>query len=628
MPSWARPPLFGALLVALGMSGCPGPGLAVHEVAPALHTEDVDAESDLHAADQAVLDGRTADARTAYQAFLAEHPSDPLVPLAHLGLGRVLLADGQPAEALAELDLARGSSDDVVEERARFHRGIALFFLHRDAEAVEALLPLRGATTDPDDTRLLLETLATAATRTGDFVLALSALDERHASAASDAERQDAERRARAIVESEISPEQLARGYDELRRDRVSWPLVAVRSLRAAYDASDVARVRAIAEALHAQHVELTSELAEIVSRAERIEHADPAVIGAILPLTGPAREIGQHALRGLVLASGAPPDGPPPPGSAQLVFRDDASDPARAVTAVDELVSQHRAIAIIGPLDGPVAEAAAARAQALGVPLIALSARGELTSAGPMVFRLFPTLDAEARTLVDAAIRRGAHRFAILRPASGYGNAMHTAFERAVSAAGGELVGDATYEATATTFGPAVTQLVATRPDAVLVADGAQKLALVAPALAAGGLFSVPQGGTAPGTARGIALLVPSVALDERTIRATSRYLQGASFAAPFYAASTDPETRTFVDAFHTRFGTEPDTFSAYAYDAFRLVRRAVEGGETTRAGVAARLPSLHDVPTVGASAGLDASRSAAHATRVLVLRGDVLAP
>ena len=610
------------------IAGCPHTGTSALEVTPALRTSDPDAESDLHGADQAALDGRSADARAAYERFLAEHAGDPLEPLAHLGLGRVELADGHAEAALAQLDQAAGSSDSVVEERVRFHRGIALYFLHRDAEAIEALSPLRGTTTDPDETRLLLETLATAASRTGDHVLALSALDELHFVSTTDADREDVQRRARAIVDGELAEAELARAYDELRRDRVCWPLVAVAALHAAYDASDAARVRVVAEALRAEHVELAGDLAEIVSRAERIEHADPSVIGAILPLTGSAREIGQRALRGLVLASGAPLDGPAPPGSAQLVFRDDAGDPARAASAVDELVAQHRAIAIVGPLDGPSAEAAAERAQALGVPLITLSPRGDLASAGAMVFRLFPTLDGEARALVDAATRRGAHRFAILRGAAGYGASMRAAYERAVAAAGGELVADVTYEASATAFGPLVTELAAAHPDAVLLADSAQKVALLAPALAAGGLFPVLPGGSAPRSARGIALLVPSVALDPRMIQTTGRYLQGASFAAPFYAALAEGEGRAFVDAFHARFGSDPDTFAAYAYDAFRLARRAVEGGETTRAGVAARLATMHDVPTAGASGGFDDARSAAHAGRILVLRGDVLGP
>ncbi len=624
-----------ALLVAvvLGIStvamGCPGGGSSRGlRVTPALRSDDADAESDLRAADQAALDGRVAEARAEYAAFLVDHPSDPLIPLAHLGLGRVELADGHADAALVELDLAQGSSDSVVEERAHFHRGVALYLLGRYAEAVGELEPLRGQTTDPDDTQLLFETLASAASHTGDHILALSALDDLFTSCTTDAGREATRQRARSVVEHELRSDEIQRAYDDLRHDRISWPLVAVAALHASYEASNVARVRAIAATLRAEHVELTGDLAELVSRAERIEHADPMVIGAILPLTGSGREIGQRALRGLVLASGTPADAPAPPGSAQLVFRDDAGDPERAARAVDELVSEHRAIAIIGPLEGPSAAAAAARAQALGVPLITLSAREDVTSAGNMVFRLFPTLEGEARALVAAATARGARRFAILRPSRGYGVSMSQAFARAVAAAGGELVADEAYEPTATAFGPLVTRIAAQRPDAVLLADSPQRVALLAPALAAGGLFPIVQGGSAPSSARGIALLIPSVGFDERTLHASNRYLQGATFSVPFFGGLTESESVAFVAAFRTRFGSDPDAFAAYAFDAFRIVRRAVEAGALTRGDVATQLAAMHDVPTAGASGGFDATRGATRAGRILVLRGEILAP
>jgi hypothetical protein len=35
-----------------------------------------------------------------------------------------------------------------------------------------------------------------------------------------------------------------------------------------------------------------------------------------------------------------------------------------------------------------------------------------------------------------------------------------------------------------------------------------------------------------------------------------------------------------------------------------------------------------MHDVPTAGASGGFDAARGAAHAGRILVLRGETLGP
>src|SRR5690606_28695714 len=96
---------------------------------------------------------------------------------------------------------------------------------------------------------------------------------------------------------------------------------------------------------------------------------------------------------------------------------------------------------------------------------------------------------------------------------------------------------------------------------------------------------------------------------------------------SAPFTASLASGEARAFVDAFTQRFGEAPDTFSAYAYDAFRLVRAAVQGGASTRADLAAALRDRGRRATVGASGGLAPSRGpAAGGTRVVELRGDAL--
>jgi branched-chain amino acid transport system substrate-binding protein len=361
------------------------------------------------------------------------------------------------------------------------------------------------------------------------------------------------------------------------------------------------------------------------VLRADRIEVADPRVIGAILPLSGRAREIGQRALRGLMLAAGSPPDGPPRPDAPQLVFRDDAGDPERAARAVEELVSTHRAIAIIGPLEGESATAAAARAQQLGVPMIALSPALDLARSGPMAFRLFPSTDGELRDLVRAARARGATRFAAIHPASPYGEAMRAGLARAVAAEGLQIATSASYPVNATSFGAQVEAIAGSGADAVLVADSARQLALIAPALAAGGLSS---GGATPSHGRRITLLVPSVGFESRLAHTSGRYLEGAIFSVPFHAPTSQGEGRIFTDAFMARFATEPDAFAAYAYDAFGLVRRAVLAGATTREQVARSLAEGREAPTAGASQGISSTRDARRATRLFELRGQLFVP
>ena len=417
----ARFGIFFAVLAGTLLTGCPrGSGQQDLASLPSLTTADGAALADLRAARTAAEAGEAQDAEARYRRFLDEHPSDPLVPLAQLGLGRVLLANGAIEPALERFAIVAASDDERVAEAGRFYRGVALHLAGRHAEALELLTPLIGRTVDPDETSLLLRTLAASAEREGQVVAALGALDRLAGNAdVSAEEREQARVDLRALVTA-AAPEQVSRAYDELPREGVAWPEVAQRAIRLAFDAGDMARVAAIVRELRERQIPMSDELAELALRAERTERADPRAIGAILSLSGRGREVGQRAMRGLVIASGAPAVGPAGPNASQLVMRDDGGDPERAARAVEDLVSVHRVIAIVGPIEGEAARAAARRAQELGVPIITLVPDAQIVGAGEMVFRLFASPREEASALVLAARARGASRFAVLRPSHG----------------------------------------------------------------------------------------------------------------------------------------------------------------------------------------------------------------
>jgi branched-chain amino acid transport system substrate-binding protein len=626
-------------LLPLASAGCPHQGGAL-QVVPPLASADEDADRLLREAERAAGEGRVEEAAARYREILSRHGSDRIAPLAHLGLGRIAVGLGRHDEALAELEQA-SRGDAVVAERAALYRGVVLHLSGRSADAVTLLAPLLGHTTDPDETRLLLDTLATAALAADQCVMALGALDAR-LDATEERERPEVLDRIREVAARRLREDQIDLAYDTLRRSGHAWRQVAERALRSAHDRGDVERVRAIASDLTDRGVPLEGALATLVSRAERIAQADVRVVGAILPLSGPAREIGQRALRGLMLAAGTPGQGPQAPDAARLVFRDDASDPERAVRAVDELVSVHRAVAIVGPLDPACAEAAASRAMELGVPLLSLAA-SDLASSSPLVFRLYPTLDEELAALIAAAFQRGARSVAVLHPNTRWGQRAGASLRREVEARGGTIVADEAYAPTATTFAAEVGRVASASPDAVVLADAGPRIALLAPALATVGLWapgSLPAAGPARRGAvrpRAVQVLVPSVGLDARLPATAGRYLQGAIFAAPFLAPTSAPSSGAapqgapwatdpggFVAAYRAQFQAEPDAFAAYAFDAFGLVRRAVLSGAPGRVEVARWLAgSSAGVPTVGSSGGLSPERRPFRAAGLVTLRG-----
>src|SRR5690606_31935414 len=121
----------------------------------------------------------------------------------------VLLANGAVEAALEQFATVAASSDERVAEAGRFYRGIALHLAGRHAESLELLMPLVGRTADPEETALLLRTLAAAAEREGRVEIALGALDRlARNSDVSAEERERARAEIRALVAT-AEPEHL-----------------------------------------------------------------------------------------------------------------------------------------------------------------------------------------------------------------------------------------------------------------------------------------------------------------------------------------------------------------------------------------------------------------------------------
>jgi branched-chain amino acid transport system substrate-binding protein len=618
-----------AAALALGLAfattlaaGCPKK--TEETTLPLVTTDDPVAEAALEEARERADGGDTPGAEAAYERFLREHDDDPLLPVAQLELGQLLLAAGRYQEARDQFEPVAEHEDEAVAERGSFYLGVAMHLLGESAAALERLKPLVGRTVDPRETALLLQTLGAAAEQTGDRIAAVESYDMLLSAAVPEDDKQQARERLAQVI-GQLEAEEAYMLFGRLSRDGETWPLVTRRAAQEAFTAGDLGRVSELVHALEEADVPLDEELRAMALRADRTGQVHPHAVGAILPLSGRGREVGQNALHGLMIAAGLPLEGPPSRTTPRLHFRDSGGDPRRARAAVDDLATLHQVAAIVGPVSGEAAAAAAARAEELGVPLLTLSPGGEV---GEHVFRLFSGPAEEAAALVRAARSRGATRFAALHPAHGYGRAMTRALREAAEASGAEWAGAVPYEPAATSFGEPIDRLKALTFDALLVPDAGRRIALVAPALAAKGLWA----GEAPEGGRSIQLLLPSPGLDEALVRNAGRYVQGALVATQFHAGSATGEGATFVAAFRDRFGEEPDGYAATAYDAFRLIARAAattrRGDEVDRDQVARWLAQSGGFATVGSSGGIGPDRGPARLPRVLELRDGVFTP
>ncbi|MEU1179282.1 ABC transporter substrate-binding protein [Streptomyces sp. NPDC005820] len=173
-------------------------------------------------------------------------------------------------------------------------------------------------------------------------------------------------------------------------------------------------------------HTPPSSSPSSSSSSSSGAEQADPSAvrIGALVPLSRPGWvEAGRHLLAGLDLAVREVNDAGGIAGRPlELVVRDTAADPQRAVAAVDELAGLGVA-ALAGEYHSVAARAAAARADALGLPFLCSSAVLDALTEQPTdwVARLAPAQSHGWRIYADFLLGAGHRRIAVAAEPSVY---------------------------------------------------------------------------------------------------------------------------------------------------------------------------------------------------------------
>jgi ABC-type branched-subunit amino acid transport system substrate-binding protein len=127
---------------------------------------------------------------------------------------------------------------------------------------------------------------------------------------------------------------------------------------------------------------------------------------------------------------------------SLELVVRDTAADPQRAVAVVDELARLGVA-ALAGEYHSVVARAAAAKADALGLPFLCSSAVLDALTQQPTdwVARLAPPQSRGWRVYADFLLRAGHRRIAVAAEASVYWASGAGILRDHVAAGGGSVI-------------------------------------------------------------------------------------------------------------------------------------------------------------------------------------------
>jgi len=394
-----------------------------------------------------------------------------------------------------------------------------------------------------------------------------------------------------------------------------------------------------------------------LADRLARRSDVSSRTVGVAVPLSGKLKPWGEAVLQGVALALG---EG----NGFKVVVKDTRGEPEGAQAALEELTQGEGAIAALGGVVNAEAPRAASTAQDQGLPFVSLARIAGVTQAGPFVFRNMLTAEAQAKALADLTIaRRGMRRFALLWPQVPYGQELATSFWDEIDARGGEVRAAESYDHDRTTFAPLVKSMVGklwlderqdyveqvkqiakdvTDPyrrrkaierlrdrlppvadfDAIFIPDFAKNIALIAPALAVEDVVTQTcdpkevdriRKVTGREDLRPVQLLGANGWDDPGLVEKAGKYVECAIFVDGFFPASERPDTKAFVAAFQAKYGHVPSILEASAYDAARMIRRALEAGAGTRDAVREQLSALKGFPGATGELSFDARREVA---------------
>ena len=352
------------------------------------------------------------------------------------------------------------------------------------------------------------------------------------------------------------------------------------------------------------------------------VDAGEPGVLpslGVLLPLSGPRKSVGKELLQGIQLANeemGRPFD----LAVADTGFEYDelpieesaGKEPLRSFLSARRLIEEEQVKALIGPVFSGATVAAAALAQAHGLPLIApLAQLSGLDSLGNFIFQLNATPAAQGAALGQfAVLKLGLNNLALVAPLSDYGWSFEREFKRVVGAHGADLVYVDWYVPRQTRdfkrlfdgIRRAGYQLMRTSESGdggrwsgkgnirggkklvyepelfidsiegvVIVVEDFQDAKAIAPQLHFHRLKTQILGNDIWGD---------YTALRQMSAR-DRRYLEGAVFVTGYRKEAA--ATRQFDNAFRRRFNKDPG-YAAYGYDAARLIMLGWRKGHRSR--------------------------------------------
>lgn len=301
--------------------------------------------------------------------------------------------------------------------------------------------------------------------------------------------------------------------------------------------------------------------------------------LGFAAPLTGDNALYGEGMKRAVELAikeANASSEAKAKGITFDIHAEDDAGDPKQAVNVANVLVGDKDVVALVGHFNSGCSIPASPVYNEASLAMVTVSSNPQLTAQGyKIVNRVVAKDDAQGGYAGTLATGMGLDTVALIDDATPYGQGLATEFKKAFESAGGKVVSEDRIQPKEVNFSALVTKIKKSAPKAVYYAGAHTEGALLSKQLKEAGVK------------------IPVIGGD---MLYTPEYIKiaGADNAAGDIATALglpldqQPKGSEFMTSYEALYGTAPEAYDSYAYDAALTIINAVLEVGNDRAAVA----------------------------------------
>lgn len=281
-------------------------------------------------------------------------------------------------------------------------------------------------------------------------------------------------------------------------------------------------------------------------------------VVGVVAPLTGEGATYGTSMKRGFDLAF-------QDDKNIRLVYEDDRLDSKAGVDALNKLISSDKVKVVLGSAASGVTMAIAPVAEKNKVILFStISSSDNLRPAGDYIFRNVPRNEIQGKTAAEFLFNNlKATSVGIYGENDEYGTNLSKSFKSRFEELGGKVVFEDSYNSEQKDFKTALSKINLSGAKAVFIPGNYEESGLI--------LTQAKELGM------NISFIGGDGSYSPELIKIAGNSSEG------FYTVlmSVDKEGeyyKTFRSLFMSKYGQEPDTYDAYAYEGGRIILEAIQ--------------------------------------------------